>query len=114
MGRAILKDLRTLPGFFPHYTVIKVHDELHAQLRATIGEPIIPNDNLINELKVVQRGVEGMSQLDRLDRTIDYLGKVAAQPGAPTPNTRDAWDLLENLQVQRPYLVLGRVTLLTT
>jgi len=108
----LLKDLRELPGFFPHYMSIIVHNELHSHLRDGIGMPKIPNDNLINGMVQLQKEARRASSLERLDLTMGYLGKLAAAPGAPTPNSRDAWDLLENLTEQRPYILMGRVVLL--
>lgn len=112
IGSRLLKDLRNLPGFFPHYMPIVVHKELHKHLERGIGQPIIPNDDLIHGMIHLQKQEHDLTPLERLDTTINYLGRLVAAPGVPTPNSRDAWDLLDNLQQQRPFIERGRVTLL--
>jgi len=107
-GSILLKKLRDLPGFYPHLIVIDVHKELNK----AVADPPIPNDNIINELIVVQRGIEVATSLDRLDANMDYLQRMAIRAGVLTENSTDAWDLLDNLQQQRPFIERGRVTLL--
>lgn len=104
----LLQKLRALPGFFPHLIVIDVHKELNK----AVEDPPIPNDNIINGLIVVQHGIERATQLDRLDANMDYLQRMAISAGVLTENSTDAWDLLDNLQQQRPFIERGRVTLL--
>jgi hypothetical protein len=43
---------------------------------------------------------------------MDYLQRMAIRAGVLTENSTDAWDLLDNLQQQRPFIERGRVTLL--
>jgi len=106
-GAVALQGYRGAGGFLQRITVTS-HRDLHAEVRP----PLLINHNLRNEVVKLQFAHNEMDSLDRLTMTMDYLKVIATKPGMPTPNSRDAWDLLENLQQQLTFINLGKVTLL--
>lgn len=109
LGKTALSGFRSTGGFVQRMT-IPAHKELHANVRP----PILINHNLRSEIVKLQTPgeVQRLDPLERLDLTMEFLERMAIKSGVLTPNSRDAWDLLENLREQRTYVELGRVTLI--
>ena len=107
-GQIQLQQFRGLGGFIQRLTIMS-HNDLHRALEP----PVQPHKNLRNELVKLQFARNEETPLARLDSTIEFLGKIVARDNLyPGEYQRDALALIDNLQRQREFIEIGRVTLL--